>query len=109
MREVVIVSGARTAVGNFGGALKTIPVVDLGAVVMQGAFKKAGLDPDKLPDVDPSAMDFASSAGSDAKAWRDIWGAGQGVGNIDDVLPTHDLVLRIEAEYRTTRERLAGS
>jgi nitronate monooxygenase len=54
-------------------------------------------------------MDFASSAKSDAKAWRDIWGAGQGVGTIDDILPTHDLVLRIEAEYRATRERLAGS
>ena len=53
-------------------------------------------------------MSFTSSAKSDAKAWRDIWGAGQGVGNIDDVLPTHDLVLRIEAEYDAARERLAG-
>ena len=76
---------------------------------LRGSIENAGLDPDDLPDADPSAMDFASSANSDAKAWRDIWGAGQGVGNIDDVLPTHDLVLRIEAEYRTTRERLAGS
>jgi nitronate monooxygenase len=76
---------------------------------LRGSIENAGLDPDGLPDVDPSAMDFASSAKSDAKAWRDIWGAGQGVGNIDDILPTHDLVLRIEAEYRATRARLAGA
>jgi nitronate monooxygenase len=76
---------------------------------LRGSIENAGLDPDNLPDADPAAMDFASSAKSDAKAWRDIWGAGQGVGTIDDILPTHDLVLRIEAEYRATRERLAGS
>jgi nitronate monooxygenase len=76
---------------------------------LRGSIERAGLDPDNLPDVDKSAMDFASSAGSDAKAWRDIWGAGQGVGNIDDVLPTHDLVLRIEAEYQATRARLLGT
>lgn len=73
---------------------------------LKGSIENAGLDPDNLPDVDKSAMDFASSAKSDAKAWRDIWGAGQGVGSIDDILPTHELVLRIEAEYRDARARL---
>ena len=73
---------------------------------LRGSIENAGLDPDNLPDPDPSAMDFASSAKSDAKAWRDIWGAGQGVGNIDDVLPAHDVVSRIEAEYRAARTRL---
>ena len=76
---------------------------------LRGSIENAGLDPDNLPDVDASAMDFASSAKSDAKAWRDIWGAGQGVGNIDDILPTHDLVLRIEAEYQAPRARLLGT
>jgi nitronate monooxygenase len=76
---------------------------------LRGSIENAGLDPDNLPDVDKSAMDFASSAKSDAKAWRDIWGAGQGVGNIDDVLPTQDLVLRIEAEYQSSRARLLGT
>ena len=75
---------------------------------LRGSIENAGLDPDNLPDPDPSAMDFASSAGSDAKAWRDIWGAGQGVGTIDEVLPTHDLVLRIETEYEAARARVAG-
>jgi nitronate monooxygenase len=75
---------------------------------LRGSIENAGLDPDNLPDPDLSAMDFASSAKSDAKAWRDIWGAGQGVGNIDDILPAHDLVLRIEAEYEAARKRVAG-
>ena len=76
---------------------------------LKGSIENAGLDPDHLPDVDRSAMDFGSSAKSDAKAWRDIWGAGQGVGSIDDILPTRDLVLRIEAEYDEARARLAGN
>jgi nitronate monooxygenase len=75
---------------------------------LRGSIEKAGLDPDNLGEVDKSAMDFASSAKSDAKAWRDIWGAGQGVGSIDDILPTRDLVLRIEAEYEAARKRVAG-
>jgi nitronate monooxygenase len=74
---------------------------------LRGSIENAGLDPDNLPDVDKSAMDFASSAKSDAKAWRDIWGAGQGVGNIDDILPTRELVLRIEAEYAAARALFA--
>ena len=75
---------------------------------LRGSIENAGLDPDNLPDADKSAMDFASSAKRDAKAWRDIWGAGQGVGNIDEILPTRDLVLRIEAEYDAARKRLSG-
>ena len=54
-------------------------------------------------------MDFAKAEKADAKAWRDIWGAGQGVGNIDEILPTRDLVLQIEQEYLQTRERLGIS
>ncbi|HSO07365.1 MAG TPA: nitronate monooxygenase family protein [Pelomicrobium sp.] len=76
---------------------------------LRGSIENAGLDPDNLPDVDRSAMDFASSAKSDAKAWRDIWGAGQGVGSIDDILPTRELVLRIEAEYEAARARVTGN
>ena len=75
---------------------------------LRGSIENAGLDPDNLPGADKSAMDFASASKSDAKAWRDIWGAGQGVGNIDEILPTRDLVLRIEAEYEEARARLAG-
>ena len=75
---------------------------------LKGSIENAGLDPKNLGEADKNAMDFASSAKSDAKAWRDIWGAGQGVGSIDDILPTRDLVLRIEAEYETARMRITG-
>jgi nitronate monooxygenase len=51
-------------------------------------------------------LNYAKRSKEDAKAWRDIWGAGQGVGNIDDILPAFDLVLRMEAEYNAARQRL---
>lgn len=57
----------------------------------------AGLDPDQLPERDKTAMDFGNTAG--IKAWRDILSAGQGVGNIDDILPVADLVARLRREY----------
>ena len=65
----------------------------------------AGLDPDNLPVKDKSAMSFGSSSG-DAKAWRDIWGAGQGVGHIDEVLPTAELIARLRDEYHAARAAL---
>jgi len=64
----------------------------------------AGLDPDHLPPVDKSSMNFASDR--PAKAWKDIWGAGQGVGNIDDVPATAELVDRLIKEYAQARARL---
>ena len=64
----------------------------------------AGLDPDHLPSVDKSSMNFASDR--PAKAWKDIWGAGQGVGNIDDVPATAELVDRLIKEYGQARARL---
>ena len=67
----------------------------------------AGLDPDNLPEADKSAMNFGSGGGSKAKAWRDIWGAGQGVGLMDDVLPVADIVARLKSEYDAARKRLA--
>lgn len=75
---------------------------------LRGSIEAAGLDPDKLSAEDAKAMDFAKREASDAKAWRDIWGAGQGVGSIDDILPTQDLVLRIEAEYEAAHKRISG-
>jgi nitronate monooxygenase len=65
----------------------------------------AGLDPDHLPLADKTSMNFGSDR--PAKAWKDIWGAGQGVGNIDEVLPTRELVARMQREYAAARQRLA--
>ncbi len=59
----------------------------------------AGLDPDKLPEGDASAMDFGAALG-DAKAWRDIWGCGQGIGAVDAVVPVAVLVDRLRGEYQ---------
>ena len=68
------------------------------------SIRAAGLDPEHLPESDPSAMNFGSSAG--AKAWKDIWGCGQGIGAVKSVLSTADLVARLKREYAQARERL---
>ncbi|AHB07668.1 MULTISPECIES: NAD(P)H-dependent flavin oxidoreductase [Pandoraea] len=62
----------------------------------------AGLDPENLPTADKSTMNF-----SKAKAWKDIWGAGQGVGLMDDVRPAAEIVARLKQEYNDTRKRLS--
>jgi nitronate monooxygenase len=64
----------------------------------------AGLDPENLPVKDKTAMSFGSA--NDAKAWKDIWGAGQGVGNIDEVLPAADLIARLKQEYHAAKTAL---
>ncbi len=66
----------------------------------------AGLDPDHLPEADKSKMNFGSGGNTAAKAWKDIWGVGQGVAVIDDILPTAQLVNQLEAEYRAALARL---
>jgi len=77
---------------------------------LRGSIVNSGLDPDHLPETERAHMDF-SKAKDDmgVKAWKDIWGAGQGVGNIHDILPARDLVLRMEQEYRETRARLGAA
>jgi nitronate monooxygenase len=67
----------------------------------------AGLDPANLPEKDKTAMSFGGATA--AKAWKDIWGAGQGVGTIDDVLPTAELVARLKQEYRAAKTVLCSN
>ncbi len=76
---------------------------------LRGSFVRAGIDPERLDDAEAKEMNFADLGTSTAKAWRDIWGAGQGVGNIDAVLPTRELVARIVSEYRAAKERLGAA
>jgi nitronate monooxygenase len=66
------------------------------------SIRNAGLDPDNLPASDPSKMNF----GSDRKAWKDIWGCGQGIGAIDAVVPAAVLIERLKREYAAARARL---
>ena len=68
----------------------------------------AGLDPNALPESDPSKMDFGSGGSAKSKAWKDIWGAGQGVGSVSKVQPAAGLVAQFAAEYEAARARLAG-
>jgi len=67
----------------------------------------AGYDPENLPKSDPSKMNFGSEGGAEKKVWRDIWSAGQGVGQIDAVIPVAEVVAKLMAEYAAARSRLA--
>jgi nitronate monooxygenase len=69
----------------------------------------AGFDPLDLPKSDPKKMNFGTGSGSEKKVWRDIWSAGQGVGQIDQVMPVADVVAKLAAEYTAARRRLALS
>jgi nitronate monooxygenase len=71
---------------------------------LKASIVAAGLDPDHLPESDPSQMDF----GGAAKAWRDIWGAGQGVGAVHEVLPAADYIARLGSQYAAAQAELAG-
>lgn len=73
---------------------------------LKPSITAAGMDPDNLPVADPSKMDF-ETATTGAKAWKDIWGCGQGIGAVKDIQPTAALVDRLEREYAAARTRLS--
>lgn len=73
---------------------------------LKPSISRAGLDPDKLPEGSKEDMDFAKLSGG-AKAWKDIWGAGQGLGAIQSVDATADVVNQLETEYLAAKQRLA--
>ena len=75
---------------------------------LRPSIAAAGLDPDNLGSAAPSLMDF-SSPSEGKKAWRDIWGCGQGVGVIDAVAPVAERVAKFRAEYDAARRRICGS
>ena len=69
----------------------------------------AGLDPDKLPDGNIASMNFGSGSGAGAKAWKDIWGCGQGIGAVKAVVPAAELVARLQREYQAARARVLAA
>jgi nitronate monooxygenase len=73
---------------------------------LKASIRAAGLDPDKLPESDPSKMDFGGGEGA-KKAWKDIWGCGQGIGAVKEVLPAAELIARMAREYAAAKARLA--
>ena len=74
---------------------------------LKGSIEKAGLDPNNLPTADKSSMNFGSGGNTDAKAWKDIWGAGQGVGSVHDAPSMQEIVNQFAAEYKDAQSRLA--
>jgi len=75
---------------------------------LRASIVASGLDPDKLEGVDTTAMKFGSEGSAKSKAWRDIWGSGQGIGVIDRIRPAAEYIDLIADEYRAVRERLSA-
>ena len=76
---------------------------------LRPSIEAAGLDPDNLPESDPSKMNFGSGGSTKAKAWRDIWGCGQGINAIKSIDTAGELVERLKREYAAARERVLVS
>jgi nitronate monooxygenase len=75
---------------------------------LRGSIVRAGLDPDNLAGVDPTVMKFGSEGSAKAKAWKDIWGSGQGIGVIDHVRPAAEYVDMLAAQYAEAKSRLCA-
>ena len=75
---------------------------------LRPSIVNAGLDPDNLPVSDPSAMNFGSGGNTEAKAWKDIWGSGQGIGAVDAIDSVAERVDKLEAQYNQARAELAA-
>ena len=73
---------------------------------LKASIRNQGMDPDALPESDPSAMNFGSGT---TKAWKDIWGSGQGIGAVDEVQSVADYVAQLKREYQAARERILAS
>ncbi|MEO9600793.1 nitronate monooxygenase family protein [Parasphingorhabdus sp.] len=73
---------------------------------LRQSIEQAGLDPDNLPQGDYKTMNFGSGGNTEKKAWKDIWGCGQGIGLINDVMSVQDMVDQFTEEYRAARESL---
>ncbi len=73
---------------------------------LRQSIENAGMDPDNLPEGDYTTMDFGSGGNTEAKAWKDIWGSGQGIGAVKSVMSVAAMVDRLQAEYRTAKAEL---
>jgi len=75
---------------------------------LRASIAASGLDPDNLPEADPSKMDFGSGGNQEAKAWKDIWGSGQGIGAVDAVVPAAKLIDRLAREYEAAKAAICS-
>ena len=76
---------------------------------LKPSLANAGFDPDNLPTSDPSKMDFGPEGMEKKKAWKDIWGCGQGINAVKDVLSTYDLVNRLKSEYDNAKNKILNN
>lgn len=75
---------------------------------LKPSIRNAGLDPDNLPESDPSKMNFQSGGDNAKKVWKDIWGCGQGIGAVKDVMPTAAFIDRLARDYEAAKAKLCG-
>ncbi|MBK3745834.1 nitronate monooxygenase, partial [Paraburkholderia aspalathi] len=75
---------------------------------LKASVVAAGLDPDNLPIADPTKMDFDHVHQEGTKAWKDIWGCGQGIGAVNEIVPTAKLIDRLECEFNEARLQLCS-
>ncbi len=75
---------------------------------LKPSIRNAGMDPDHLPESDPTKMNFGGGEGSKSKAWKDIWGCGQGIGAVKAVVPAAQMVARLREELHSARRRIGG-
>lgn len=99
-KEMMLRSGAEDIV--YSNSFTGVP-----GNYLRGSIEQAGLDPDNLVASDPSAMSFGSNRA--AKAWKDIWGSGQGVGGVSEIVSTRDLVERLRMEYAEACEDMSST
>ena len=109
-REANAVEGYKQMIVESGGEdiVHTNLFTGIHGNYLRPSIERAGMDPDNLPESDPSAMNFGSGGNSEAKAWKDIWGCGQGIGAVKSVLGAGELVARLSAEYEAAKAELAA-
>ena len=100
-KEAIVASGAEDIVNSnlFTG---------IHGNYLRASIVAAGMDPDNLPEADPSVMDFGSGGNQSAKAWADIWGCGQGIGAVKDIPTAAEFIERLAAQYEHARAELAA-
>ena len=106
--EANAMEGYKNAIAKFGAEdiVYTNLFTGVHGNYLKPSIEAAGLDPDNLPESDPSKMNFGSGGNTDAKAWKDIWGCGQGIGAVNERMSTADYVARLEREYLDAIEAL---
>jgi nitronate monooxygenase len=93
--------------GDASGIVYTNLFTGVHGNYLRSSIEASGLDPDDLPQSDPSKMNFGSGGNTKAKAWKDIWGSGQGIGTVRESAPVEATVARLEREYDAAKNALA--